>query len=171
MRKKLITKTYLRDVDKYILKIWFDNDEFFVASKKIKFMENPFVISSGGCLMDNNYSIIEVIPKNENYAMRVYFDENNNILQYYFDVSLKNGVDEETKVPFYDDLFVDITVTDGKIEVLDEDELDDALNSKIISKADYDLAIQTRDKLLSELQNGTNEYFNMNLKRFLLWSI
>ena len=121
--------------------------------------------------MDNNYSIIEVIPKNENYAMRVYFDENNNILQYYFDVSLKNGVDEETKVPFYDDLFVDITVTDGKIEVLDEDELDDALNSKIISKADYDLAIQTRDKLLSELQNGTNEYFNMNLKRFLLWSI
>lgn len=171
MRKKLITKTYLRDVDKYILKIWFDNDEFFVASKKIKFMENPFVISSGECLMDNNYSIIEVIPKNENYAMRVYFDENNNILQYYFDVSLKNGVDEETKVPFYDDLFVDITVTDGKIEVLDEDELDDALNSKIISKADYDLAIQTRDKLLSELQNGTNEYFNMNLKRFLLWSI
>lgn len=171
MRKKLITKTYLRDVDKYILKIWFDNDEFFVASKKIKFMENPFVISSGKCLMDNNYSIIEVIPKNENYAMRVYFDENNNILQYYFDVSLKNGVDEETKVPFYDDLFVDITVTDGKIEVLDEDELDDALNSKIISKADYDLAIQTRDKLLSELQNGTNEYFNMNLKRFLLWSI
>ena len=168
MRRKLISKTYLRDVDKYKLKIWFDNDDYFVASKKIEFMEKPFVISTGKCLMSNGYSIVEVIPKTKNYAMRVYFDENGNILQHYFDISLENGIDEETKIPFYDDLFLDITVTDGDIEVLDQDELDEAKVAGKISEDDYKLAVVTIDNLLAELKEGTNKYFNMDLRGYLL---
>ncbi len=168
MRKKLLSKTYLRDVDKYRLKIWFDNDDYYIASKRIEYMEKPFIISSGKCLMNNGYSIIEVVPKYENYSMRVYLDDQNNVLQYYFDVSLENGVDSETKIPFYDDLYLDVTITDGKVTVLDEDELVEALNSETISIDAYNLAVKVKEKLLSEIKNGTNKYLNINLTDYLI---
>lgn len=42
--------------------------------------------------------------------MRVYFNEKKERLEYYFDISLKNGLDEDSKIPYYEDLFIDIVV-------------------------------------------------------------
>ena len=104
MREKLITKTYLRDVNKYKLEIYYDKEDYYLSIKKILNIEKPFILENGLCLIDNNYYIVEVLPKNENYAMRVYFNEKKERLEYYFDISLKNGLDEETRIPYYDDL-------------------------------------------------------------------
>lgn len=111
--------------------------------------------------------MLELIPKLENYTMRVFFDNNKKILLYYFDITLENGIDEETKVPFYDDLFLDVVVIEGKIELLDEDELIDAFEKRAITKADIDLAYKAKDKLINELKNRTNKFMNMNLKDVL----
>lgn len=75
MRKKLISKTYLRDVSKYKLDIYYDNDEYYLSVKKILKTMSPFILENGLCLINNNYYIVEVLPKFENYAMRVYFNE------------------------------------------------------------------------------------------------
>lgn len=93
------------------------------------------------CLIDNNYYIVEVLPKNENYAMRVYFNEKKERLEYYFDISLKNGLDEE--------------------------ELQEALNMGKISKAEYNIANETRDKLIQSIKNKNNKYMNLDLERYL----
>ena len=171
MRKKLLSKTYLRDALKYEIKFFVGGEKCNIAVKKLIKLKEPFVISSGKTLMDDGYYIIEVVPHDENYGMRVYLDDKKNILQFYFDISLGNGVDEETKIPYYDDLFTDVTITDGKVAVLDEDELLDALNSGRISKDDFDLANRATEKLLAEIEAGTNEYMKMDFESLLWWDL
>lgn len=166
MRKKLITTTYLRDVKKYNIKMYFDNEDYFLSVKRI-LDTVPFVLSNGLCIIDNGYYVLEIIPKNENYSLRVFFNEKKERLQYYFDISLENGLDESTKVPYYTDLFTDIIITNGKVEVVDEDELYDAFVGGIITAKDFKLANETRDKLLNEINDGINKYMNMNFEKFL----
>ena len=168
MRKKLLSKTYLRDALKYEIKFFVGGEKCNIAVKKLIKLKGPFVISSGKTLMDDGYYIVEVVPHDENYGMRVYLDNNKKILQFYFDISLGNGVDEETKIPYYDDLFTDVTITDGEVAVLDEDELLEALNSGRISQEDFNLANRATEKLLEEIKNGTNEYMKMDFES-LLW--
>ena len=167
MREKLISKTYLRDVNRYKLEIYYDKEDYYLSIKKILNIEKPFILENGLCLIDNNYYIVEVLPKNENYAMRVYFNEKKERLEYYFDISLKNGLDEETRIPYYDDLYTDITVVQKNIEVLDEEELEKALNMGKISKAEYNIANETRDKLIQSIKNKNNKYMNLDLERYL----
>ena len=167
MRKKLISNTYLRDVSEYKLEIYYDNDEYYLSVKKILKINEPFVLENSLCLINNNYFIVEIIPKNENYAMRVFLNDKKEILEYYFDISLKNGLDEESKIPYYDDLYTDITVSNENIEVLDEEELREALNSGNISKEEYDLANMTKDNLLKSIKQNNNKYMNLNLENYL----
>lgn len=167
MRKKLISKTYLRDVEKYKLTIDFSNEDFYVAVKKIIKTNEPFFLTDGLCLIDNNYYIIEVIPKNENYTMRVFINDKKEILEYYFDISLGNGIDEETNIPYYDDLYTDIIIGKGKIAILDENELENALKEGKISLNDFNLANKTKDNLLKSIRENNNKYLNMNLNIYL----
>lgn len=166
MRKRLISNKYLRDVKKYIIKIDFSNDDYWYSVKKIIDSE-PFILSNGLTLIDNGYYILELLPKKENYSMRVYFNDKKEILEYYFDISLENGIDEETRIPYYDDGFIDITLTDNNIEVIDEDELEDALNNGIITKDNYDKIRRVADQLYKEIKDGTNKYINMDIKGLL----
>ena len=101
--------------------------------------------------------------------MRVYFNEKKERLEYYFDISLGNGIDEESKIPYYDDLYTDIVMgaKEKIVKVLDEDELQDAFDTNKISVEEFNLANQTRDLLLDEIKNKTNSYINMNIENYL----
>lgn len=168
MKRKLISKTYLRDVNKYILKIYFNREDCYICVKKIIDVKEPFILDSGRCLIDNGYYIVEVIPKHENYTMRVFINDKKEILEYYFDISLENGLDEESNIPYYDDLYLDITINkEGKIKILDEDELLDALNKNEITKEEFNLANKTKDLLLDSIQNKNNKYINLKLEEYL----
>ena len=156
MRKKLLSKTYLRDVNEYILTFDFTNEDYYLSKKKI-IKTTPFVLSNGLKVIDNGYYILEILPKTENYAIRVYFDDNKNIIEYYIDITNGCEIDEESKIPYYDDLFLDITITNGLVEVLDQDELENALSNKIIDANTYNKAIKTKDKLLKEIKNNCNK--------------
>ena len=167
MRKKLISKTYLRDVDKYKLVIYYDNEDYYLSVKKIISIKEPFIVENGLCLINNGYYIVEVLPKEANYTMRVYFNEEKERLEYYFDISSHNGLDEESRIPYYDDLYTDITITGDKIEVLDEDELMKALEEHKISRDEYNLANKTKDELLQSIINKDNKYIKLNLEEYL----
>lgn len=168
MRKKLISKTYLRDVNEYKIEIYYDKEDYYLSIKKIINIDNPFILPNNLCVIDNGYYIVEVIPKNENYAMRVYLNEQKKRLEYYFDISLENGIDEESKIPYYDDLYIDITITNGEIEVLDEDELEEAYKNKKITKTDYELANKTKEELLESIKNNNNKYMKLDLESYLI---
>ena len=56
MRKKLLSKTYLRNVSEYIIEFSFTNNDYFLVKKKI-IKTDPFVLSNGLKVIDNNYSL------------------------------------------------------------------------------------------------------------------
>ena len=164
--KKLLTKTYLRDITEYKLKLFVDDNDFYVVVKHLV-KGDKFVNFRGVCLMDEGFSIVEVVPKNENYAMRVFLNRENVPVEYYFDISLENGIDEDSKIPYYNDLYTDVIVLGDEIKVDDEHELKDALDKGVITKADFELANRTTQKLVDELKAGTNRFKNMDLSKYL----
>ena len=119
--------------------------------------------------MDNDYYIVEVIPKHENYAMRIFYDNLKNPLEYYFDICKNNGLLEDIKVPFYDDLFLDVTYLccNGRIDVLDEDELLDGFKNGIVTTEEVDMIYSIKDILIDEIKNKTNKYMNIDFRKYL----
>lgn len=166
MRKKLLSKTYLRDVSEYIIEFSFTNDDYFLVKKKIIKTE-PFILSNGLKVIDNNYYILEILPKNQNYAIRAFLDSDKNLIEYYIDITNGCGIDLNSKIPYYDDLYLDITITNSNIEVLDEEELEKAYKSGLLDYATYNMAIETKDKLLDEISNNNNKYLNLDIKDLL----
>ena len=167
MKRKIITQTYLRDVSKYQIKLYMDEDDCYIGVKKLIKVDEKFIISNNLCVMDDNYYVVEVVPKDENYAMRLFLDDNRKPLEYYFDICKNNGLDPVSLVPFYDDLYLDITVLNDMINILDEDELEQALVEKDITYEDYKLTIAIKEKLLNEIKNKSNKFMNKDYSKYL----
>ncbi|MDO4962921.1 MAG: DUF402 domain-containing protein [bacterium] len=166
MRKKLLSKTYLRHVSEYIIEFSFTNDDYYLVKKKI-IKTDPFILSNGLKVIDNNYYIIEILPKNENYAIRAYLDSEKNLIERYIDITNGCGIDLDSKIPYYDDLYLDITITNNNVEVLDEEELENAYQNNLIDSDTYNIAIETKNKLLDEIKNHSNKYLNLDVKELL----
>ena len=167
MKRKIITQTYLRDVSKYQLKLYIDEEDCYIVVKKLIKVDKKFIIKDGICVMGDNYYVVEVVPKNENYAMRLFMDDNKHPLEYYFDICKNNGLDKISLVPYYDDLYLDITVLNNEINILDEDELEEALTNKDITQDDYKLVMSIKEKLLIEIKNQNNKFMNRNYSKYL----
>ena len=164
MRKRLLTKKYLRDVNEYTINIIKDDDAY-VCIKKIINTEVPFIISDDLCLVNNGYHIVEILPMKEKFCVRTFLDERKRVLQKYIDISLENGIDQETNIPYYDDIFLDIIINDDKVYVDDKEELEKAYKNNVITKDDYLEAIRICNRLLSELD--TNKYINKDVREYL----
>ena len=167
MKQKFIENTYLKHVLSSDTKLTIDNDEMFAIVKYIKQVENKFMASESLCLIDDGYYILEIIPKSNNYLIRAFFNEKKELLEYYIDIIKSSGMDEKSKLPYYIDLFLDIVITGDNIELWDEEELEEAYNSSLITKEDYELAKTTAKSLIEEIKNKNNKYINMNLSEIL----
>lgn len=168
MKRKVISNTYLRDIEKYVFKLYSDEEDYYVAVKKLVSCREKFVIKDNLTVMDDGYYVFEVVPKHENYAMRLFLDNNKKPLEYYFDICKNNGIDPISKIPFYDDLYLDITyLYDGRIDILDENELMDAYNSGEIPDDELKLIYSVKDKLLEEIQTGTNKLMNIDYNKYI----
>jgi len=98
-------------------------------------------------LFVNGSKCVTYLPLEKNWCLSTVFDPNDNIIEWYFDMTKKNGV--ENGRPFFLDLYLDIAVSeDYKSYILDEDELTEAYDNKIITLQDVSLAHQTCESLL-----------------------
>ena len=168
MKKKIITNTYLREAEKYNIKLFLDEDDYYISVKKLIHVSEKFVIRDDIVAMDNGYYIMEIIPKNDNYALRLFIDSNKNIIEYYFDIIKESGIDKEYKVPYFIDLYLDITVLySGRIDILDEDEFNEAYEKKDITKEDYEIVLKTKERLLNEIKNNTNKLMKIDYLKYL----
>ena len=167
MKQKFIKDTYLKHVTDYEIKFVENNDDFFATVKEIKKVEKKFYASPELCLIDDGCYILELIPKNEHYCIRAYFDKNKNLLEYYIDIIKSSGLEEESNLPYYMDLYTDIVVTDEDIQIWDEDELVEALKDGKITEEDFALAQDTTKRLVYEIQHKKNKYLNMELNKML----
>ena len=166
MRRKYYSRTYLNDIRKYKIHFDFSNDDYIVCVKEI-IDGKDFAPEEGYKLISNGYFIVEIIPKDGNYVMRAYLDNNKEVQEYYFDVVSEKGVDPLTKVPYYDDLYLDVVISKTGLELYDRDELDEAHYNGIVSDELYQIAIDTAERLMDEIRQGKNKYKNMDLTKLL----
>lgn len=164
-KTKFTTNTYMREALKYEIKI-ISEEDYFITIKKYLNMSDKFVINNT-TLLDNNYYLVEITPLKEKYNIRFYVDDKLNIIDYYIDITYENGI--KYKIPYYVDLYLDIIHYPDTDEVTfyDEDELKSALDNKLISKKDYNMAYKVGNKLLKEIQNKTNKYLNIDIIKYI----
>ena len=106
------------------------------------------------CILDSGYKWLGVYPKDETYAITGLYDKDNKLVEFYFDMTKENG--RENNKPYIVDIYLDLVITPDNMKiVLDEDELEDALNQNILGKEEYNLAYETLEKLQNKY--STNE--------------
>ena len=177
MKKKYIEKktkftsnTYMREAIDYDIVI-IKEEDLFITIKKYKSITNPFTLTNelGEKIkyIDKDYYLVELTPLKEKYNIRFYFDNNKNFIDYYIDITYENG--EKYKLPYYVDLYLDIIhyPNTNTVKFCDEDELEESLKNKIISKKDYNMAYRVGKKLLKEIENNTNKYLNIDILKYI----
>ncbi len=113
------------------------------------------------CIVDDGYMWLQQFPFNKNHSVTTMFDADGNIVQWYIDICLRNGM--KNGIPWMDDLFLDIVVLpSGELIVRDADELEDALSKGIVDKALYDLAWKEVHNLKSLIGTGSFKLINLS---------
>jgi uncharacterized protein len=106
------------------------------------------------CIADTGFTWLQHFPRNANYVVSSIFDANGNLVQHYIDVILEQGLDER-RIPWYLDLYLDVIVTcSGQVMLKDVHELENAFETREITKAQFDFAHVTASSLISRIQFG-----------------
>ena len=129
-------------------------------------VQKPLTIPNGKCILDNNYKWLEFYNYNSRVKLTAIYDENNKIIEWYFDIARKIG--KENGVPYEDDMYLDVVVTPkGDIILLDEDELKEAFDKKEMTKEEYDETYKIANNLIEKLKDNneslqkyTDNYLN-----------
>lgn len=96
---------------------------------------------------DKGIMWMSILPQNDFYCITAMMNEKEEILVWYIDMIESQGTDSDG-IPYFNDLYLDLVVyPDGTIIVDDMDELEEALLQKDITQEQYDLAVNTCDKL------------------------
>lgn len=108
-------------------------------------------------IIDDNYTWKQFFPEHSASTVTLMLNEQDSLIIRYIDICLGHGVDPETGIPWYDDLYLDIVVTpEGTVHLLDEDELDEALQDGKITPEQHAFAWQEARRILQEIEQGTS---------------
>lgn len=169
MRQKFIDKIYMREV---LDKEWYlEKDEKlngYIALKYVKEISKPLSAFSNGKKyvgLDKGYSILEYVPLDRKYNCRIFFDEINRPLCFYFDINNGSGI--ENGIPWYDDLYLDVTMECPAITEIgyyirldDEFEFKMAKKEGKIDEDTYHNGYKVAIDLMQELRDQKNDIVN-----------
>lgn len=104
------------------------------------------------CIVDDGYSWLQIFPQGARHAATVMFNAQGEAVQWYVDICKRIFVDEQG-ILWYEDLYLDIIfLPGGEIELIDVDELDEALEQGVISDDEYNLAWNEASALLTQIE-------------------
>lgn len=106
------------------------------------------------CIADAGYSWLQIFPEGASHTHTTMFDAEGQPVQDYIDLVAEQGVAEDG-VPWYDDLYLDITwIPESAPLLLDQEELEAAHAIGAITQEQYDLARGEAARLLVALTLG-----------------
>lgn len=106
-------------------------------------------------IADTGYSWFQAAVPGARWWLTAMFDDHDQLIQIYFDITGGSRFDDPEN-PMFEDMYLDIVVSaDGSIEVVDRDELDEALQNGAITAARHREAIEDCDKLEKFLRENT----------------
>lgn len=104
------------------------------------------------CIADKGYDWVQHFPDGASYVLLAAFDERGELVQWYIDIVGRMGVNEHG-VPWYEDLYLDIVISPlGETQLLDVEELDEALRQDKVTQGQYDFAWRQASSLLDALE-------------------
>lgn len=168
LKKKFVTNpNQMPQVEKGYCKIKNVNSKEFsgdVALITFNKMKTPYIVQGTNiCMANNNYKWLEFYDYNSIVRLTAMYNDKNKIVEWYFDIAKEIG--KENGIPYEDDLYLDVVVNpNGKIILLDEDELKLALDRLEISKEDYNMAYDETTKLMKKLRKNRDKLENFTNK-------
>ncbi|HDR7668577.1 DUF402 domain-containing protein [Bacillus wiedmannii] len=106
------------------------------------------------CIAADQYTWIQYFINGKNFAITAMLDGQKKLVQYYIDVAKEYEIDDRG-LPYFDDLYLDVVLLpNGKMYVLDEDELEDAYKSGDVTKEEYELAWYTTKWIIDAIKNS-----------------
>lgn len=113
---------------------------------------------------DKGRKWLSILPQDDWYCITAMMDEEGNILLWYIDMIANQGIDADG-MPYFDDLYLDLVVyPDGTIVVDDMDELEDALSKRDITQEQYNLAIETSNRLRRGMLSNISSFMEYTRK-------
>lgn len=107
---------------------------------------------------DKGIKWMSILPQNDFYCITAMMNEKEEILVWYVDMIESQGTDSDD-IPYFIDLYLDLVVyPEGTIMVDDMDELEEALLQKDITQEQYDLAVNTCDKLKNGILHDISRF-------------
>ncbi len=138
----------------------------YIALLKVNKVKEPLWTTHANkkvCIVDDGNAWLQQLPENEHFAITTMFNEHNEIIQWYIDITTHNGV--EHGVPYMEDLFLDLIVfPSGEIIKKDIDEMEEVFKSGMINQAQYELAFNTFHRIYEEIVEGNFRYFALSEK-------
>lgn len=120
-----------------------------VSDTTVKYSLTVGYESSSDVLFDNGYTCVTFLPDIGNWCVNAIYDVDGHIVEWYFDILKDKGIDI-TGRHFYYDLYLDVVILpDYQVVILDEDELQEALDSGIIDEDDYNMAYKTSEYIIN----------------------
>ena len=109
-------------------------------------------------IADAGYSWLQVAFREQFFWATVMFDDKGRFMQGYFDITGGNSF-EDMENPTFEDMYLDLVLLDrGRILVLDEDELEEALKKSEITEEQYRKTVEEGEKLHRFLVENQNEF-------------
>ncbi|MBQ2956032.1 MAG: DUF402 domain-containing protein [Clostridia bacterium] len=121
----------------------------------IEDITSPLTVTSTGKavkIVEKGYSWLQIAAENASWWLTVMFDEQDRLLQLYFDITGGNRFDN-LENPTFRDMYLDVVMHDsGELFPLDEDELSDALRTGAVSPEEAVAAQAACDALCAFLR-------------------
>ena len=132
---------------------YFYGDIYFYKFIDVK---DKILIPNRKCIMDINYKWLEFYDYSSKIKLTAIYDENSEIIEWYFDIAREIGKDNG--IPYEDDLYLDVVVTpSGEVALLDEDELKEAYNKREMTREEFENAYKEAEKLMNKLKNNKDK--------------
>ena len=103
---------------------------------------------------------------NKNIKVSKFLKENGNLHYWYCDI-IEYSYDTNTNSYTFTDLLADVIIyPDGKLRVVDLDEIAVALERKLLSERELEVALRTLDSLLNMIYEGDFDYLKSKVEQF-----
>lgn len=176
MKRKFADRPdWTRVLEKRFKFIHAENDELdgYLAITYIDKVQDPLFVGIENkdlCLADNGYTWVQYFPERYNYSLTAMFNKEQDLIQLYYDVCNGNFI-SSSGMPYYDDLYLDVVLlSTGDVLLFDEDELEQALLDRDISKEQYDLAWDEAKRLIKHVDSNKNKLLRLS-KKYLEYMI
>ena len=109
-------------------------------------------------IADVGYQWLQIAPEGCHWWLTVMYDAQGALVQSYFDMTRENDFSNPDD-PSFTDLFLDVVIpADGAPYVLDQDELQAALDAGEITRAEYDMAQAAAEEIINAYRGHEAAY-------------